>query len=224
MSGSPHEGGPQSKQQRVKKASVFSRCWNRTLLPQSRASAGSHYECAWSSPEAERTWRFICLPSSDHTSQSASPALDDDRREMQPADWPSEAPLHSAEQGRGSGERGGVGVFCSTSEERKPTDGGCVWVCDQIQILGRSVDSPSVLFFLIFFYSIARESVLLLILAAPHSCHRKINTPATHSKPRTKILKANQSNQTEKQINLTLTSSSFIMGKGDSFLFSPPNG
>lgn len=116
MSLSPHEGRPQSRQQQIKKTKVEQCVFlmlNWMLLPWSRESFGSHYESAWSSPEAERTWHFICLLSSDHTSQSDSPALDDDRSEMQPADWPTEAPLHSTEQGRGSGEGGG-GVFCST--------------------------------------------------------------------------------------------------------------
>lgn len=112
----PHEGRPQSRQQQIKKTKVEQCVFlmlNWMLLSRSRESVGSHYESAWSSPEAEQTWHFICLPSSDHTSQSDSPALDDDRSEMQPADWPTEAPLHSTEQGRGSREGGG-GVFCST--------------------------------------------------------------------------------------------------------------
>lgn len=135
MSPPPHEGRAQSKQQQIKKSKVEQCVFlmlNWMLLPRSRESAGSHYESAWSSPEAERTWHFICLPSSDHTSQSDSPALDDDRSEMQPADWPTEAPLHSTEQGRGSGE--GVAGSSAAPEERKPTNGVCVGVCSDFHL------------------------------------------------------------------------------------------
>ena len=129
-------------------------------MPRSRERVGSHYESAWSSPEAERTWHFIRLPSSDHTSQSDSPAPDDDRREMQPADWPTEAPLRSTERPRDSGEWGkGWGLLQHQRSANPKTL--CVWVHDHDYILGRSADSLSVLIF----YTVAGEVVLLLILA-----------------------------------------------------------
>lgn len=122
---------------------------NRMLLPRSRASAGSHHESDWSSPEAERTWHFICLPSSDRTSQSDSPALDDDRGETQPADWPMEAPLHSTEQGRGRGEggeeeEGEGGGFLQHRSSGSPQT---VRVYNQISILCSSINDASVLIF-----------------------------------------------------------------------------
>lgn len=82
---------------------------NWMLLPLNRVSVGSHYKAAWSSQEAKQTWHFICLPSSDRTSQSLPPALADDRGGMQPADWLVEAPVNNTEQGRGreGGGRGG---------------------------------------------------------------------------------------------------------------------
>lgn len=132
MSLPPHEDGPQSKEQQIKKTKVEQCVFlmlNWMLLPRSRESVGSHYESAWSSPEAEQTWHFICLPSSDHTSQSDSPALDDDTSEMQPADWPTEAPLYSTNKEEAA--EGGV-VGSSAAPERKPTNGMCVWVYDQI--------------------------------------------------------------------------------------------
>lgn len=83
---------------------------NWMLLPLSRVSVGSHYKAAWSSPEAKQTWHFICLPSSDHTSQSLPPALADDRGGMQPADWLVEAPVNNTEQGRGREGGGRAGL------------------------------------------------------------------------------------------------------------------
>ena len=95
---------------------------NWMLLPLSRASVGSHYKAACLSPEAEQTWHFICLPSSDHTSQSLPPALADDRRGMQPADWLLGAPVDNTEQGRGR-EGGGGGLQPVSSVNQR----GCVY-------------------------------------------------------------------------------------------------
>lgn len=108
---SPHEARLQSNRSRFKLkkrwSPAFSSMLNWMLLPLSRVSVGSHYEAALLSPEAERTWHFICLQSSDHTSQSLLSALADDRGEMQPTDWLTEAPVNSTEQGRGREEEGG---------------------------------------------------------------------------------------------------------------------
>lgn len=82
---------------------------NWMLLPPSRASVGSHYKAARLSPEAEQTWHFICLPSSDHTSQSLPPALADDRGWMQPAYWLAVNKEEESEERRHSGRLGGGG-------------------------------------------------------------------------------------------------------------------
>ncbi len=110
---------------------------NWMLLPLSRASVGSHYKAARLSPEAEQTWHFICLPSSDHISQSLPPALADDRSGMQPADWLVDAPVNNTEQGRGreGGGGGGGGRGLLLAESSVNPQNVCI-LCMDVSICG----------------------------------------------------------------------------------------
>lgn len=114
--------------------------------------------------------------------------------------------LHSTVQNKEEAEEGEGGLLQHQRSVNPHT--GCVRIYDQIWILGRSVNNPSVLVL----YSVVIKLGLILILILTNSCHRKINTPARHSNQTSTIPKANQSNQT-KNANFILTYRTFFMGQ-----------
>lgn len=89
---------------------------------------------------------------------------------------------------------------------------GCVRMYDQIWILGRSVNNPSVLVL----YGVVIELGLILILILTNSCHRKINTPARHSNQTSKIPKVQTSQIKLKTQIFILMYKTFFVGKTQS--------